>query len=76
MRDISFALQVGECVLPGAMTGQIMGGCSPLVAVKYQIVVMLMLTAAVAFTSVLFLALTVRRYYTPAHQLRRHLVGP
>jgi len=49
------------------MTGQIMGGCSPLVAVKYQIVVMLMLTAAVAFTSVLFLALTVRRYYTPAH---------
>jgi putative ABC transport system permease protein len=57
------------------MTGQILAGSSPVVAVKYQIVVMLMLTAAVAFTCVLFLELLVRRYYTPAHQLRRHLVG-
>ncbi|MGH2402852.1 MAG: ABC transporter permease [bacterium] len=66
---------VGIVQLPGMMTAQILAGTSPLVAVKYQIVVMLMLTAAVAFTSVLFLALLVRGYYTPAHQLRRHLVG-
>lgn len=58
------------------MTGQILAGSSPLVAVRYQIVVMLMLTAAVAFTSMFFLELMVRRYYTPAHQLRRHSVGP
>ncbi len=54
---------------------QLPAGSSALVPGLYQIVVMLMLTAAVAFTSVLFLALLVRRYYTPAHQLRRDLIG-
>ena len=54
---------------------QLPAGSSPLVPVLYQIVVMLMLTAAVAFTSMIFLALAVRRYYAPAHQFLRHLVG-
>lgn len=73
--SLNAMMVVGIVQLPGMMTGQILAGSSPLVAVKYQIVVMLMLTAAVAFTCVLFLELLVRRYYTPAHQLRRHLVG-
>jgi ABC-type iron transport system FetAB permease component len=46
-----------------------------LVAVKYQVVVMLMIACAVALSSFLFLHLVVRRYLTPAHQLRRHLIA-
>jgi putative ABC transport system permease protein len=67
-------LAVGIVQLPGMMTGQILSGTSPLVAVKYQVVVMLMITCAVALSSFLFLHLAVRRYLTPAHQLRRHLI--
>lgn len=43
-------------------------------AVKYQVVVMLLITCAVALSSFLFLRLAVRRYLTPAHQLRRQLI--
>jgi putative ABC transport system permease protein len=71
---INAMLAVGIVQLPGMMTGQILSGTSPLVAVKYQVVVMLMITCAVALSSFLFLRLAVRRYLTPAHQLRRHLI--
>ncbi len=71
---INAMLAVGIVQLPGMMTGQILSGTSPLIAVKYQVVVMLMITCAVALSSFLFLQLAVRRYLTAAHQLRRHLI--
>lgn len=71
---INAMLAVGIVQLPGMMTGQILSGTSPLIAVKYQVVVMLMITCAVALSSFLFLQLAVRRYLTSAHQLRRHLI--
>lgn len=71
---INAMLAVGIVQLPGMMTGQILSGTSPLIAVKYQVVVMLMITCAVALSSFLFLHLTVKRYLTPAHQLRRQLI--
>lgn len=71
---INAMLAVGIVQLPGMMTGQILSGTSPLIAVKYQVVVMLMITCAVALSSFLFLHLAVRRYLTSAHQLRRHLI--
>ncbi len=71
---INAMLAVGIVQLPGMMTGQILSGTSPLIAVKYQVVVMLMITCAVALSSVLFLRLAVRQYLTPAHQLRRQLI--
>ncbi|MFQ5962184.1 MAG: iron export ABC transporter permease subunit FetB [Candidatus Methylomirabilales bacterium] len=71
---INAMLAVGIVQLPGMMTGQILSGTSPLIAVKYQVVVMLMIACAVALSSFLFLHLAVRRYLTPAHQLRRHLI--
>jgi putative ABC transport system permease protein len=67
-------MTVGLVQLPGMMTGQILAGASPLVAIRYQIVVMFMLAAATAVSSLLFVRLAVRRYLTPAHQLRRYLV--
>ncbi|NNC76525.1 MAG: ABC transporter permease [Woeseiaceae bacterium] len=48
---------VGIVALPGMMTGQILSGVSPLVAVKYQIVVMNMLFGATGAASALYLTL-------------------
>ncbi|MFQ5989364.1 MAG: iron export ABC transporter permease subunit FetB [Candidatus Methylomirabilales bacterium] len=71
---INAMLAVGIVQLPGMMTGQILSGTSPLIAVKYQVVVMLMITCAVALSAFLFLHLAVKRYLTPSHQLRRQLI--
>ncbi len=52
---------VGLVALPGMMTGQILSGVSPLVAAKYQIVVMTMLFGASGASAALYLVLTHRR---------------
>jgi len=46
---------VGLVSLPGMMTGQILSGTSPLVAARYQIVVMCMLFGASGLSAALFL---------------------
>ena len=67
-------MTVGVVQLPGMMTGQILAGSSPLVAVRYQMVVVFMLAAATGLGSWLFVRLASGRYLTAAHQLRRHLL--
>jgi putative ABC transport system permease protein len=67
-------MTVGLVQLPGMMTGQILAGSSPLLAIKYQLVVVFMQAAATALASLLFVRLAVGRYLTPAHQLRRYLL--
>jgi len=51
---INSLFAVGLVSLPGMMTGQILSGVSPLIAVRYQIMVMLMLFASSGLTSALF----------------------
>lgn len=48
---------VGLVSLPGMMTGQILSGVSPLIAARYQIVVMCMMYAAAGLSSASFLLL-------------------
>lgn len=60
---------VGLIALPGAMTGMILAGASPLEAVQLQIVVMYMLIGAAAFAGLTAAFLTYRQFFTPAHQL-------
>jgi putative ABC transport system permease protein len=48
-------LAVGLVALPGMMTGQILSGVSPLLAVRYQIVVMCMLFGVTGLSSAFFL---------------------
>ena len=48
---------VGLVSLPGMMTGQILSGVSPLIAVRYQIMVMCMLFSASGISASLFLML-------------------
>jgi putative ABC transport system permease protein len=51
---------VGLVSLPGMMTGQILSGVSPLVAAKYQIVVMTMFFGASGISAALYLVFTNR----------------
>jgi len=60
---------VGLIQLPGAMTGMILAGASPLQAVQLQIIVMYMLIGAAAFTGLAAAWFTHRQFITPAHQL-------
>ena len=48
---------VGLVSLPGMMTGQILSGVDPLIAVRYQILVMLMVLSASGLSVVIFLKL-------------------
>lgn len=61
---------VGIVALPGMMTGQILAGISPLIAVRYQIVVMFMLAGSVALTAAVVTLWYRKSFFTPAEQLR------
>ena len=67
--SINALMTVGLVSLPGMMTGQILAGTDPLIATKYQIVVMLMIVAATAIGSVLIAHVVRRRCFTKAHQM-------
>ena len=53
----------GIVFIPGMMTGQILAGADPLEATKYQIVVMLMVSAATAIGSIMAVMLAYRRRF-------------
>ncbi len=59
--QINALMAVGLVALPGMMTGQILSGVSPLIAVRYQIMIMAMVLGASGVGSALLLL-----------QLRRH----
>jgi putative ABC transport system permease protein len=65
----------GIVALPGMMTGQILSGTDPIIAVRYQIAIMCAITGAVAITSFLILLQGYRYYFTPAHQLKERIDG-
>ena len=54
---INSMFAVGLVSLPGMMTGQVLSGISPLIAVRYQIVVMCMIFASAAFSTAILLVL-------------------
>jgi putative ABC transport system permease protein len=55
--NINALFAVGIVSLPGMMTGQILSGVSPFIAVRYQIMVMCMIFASAGIASALFLIL-------------------
>lgn len=63
MPTINGLMVVGLVSLPGMMTGQILGGVDPRQAVRYQIVVMLMIAAAVAIGCLLLVGLSYRKLF-------------
>ncbi len=61
---------MGLVFLPGMMTGQILSGTEPLIAVKYQIAIMCVITGSVALTTFLILRLGYGSYFTSYQSLR------
>ena len=55
---INTLFAVGLVSIPGMMTGQILSGVSPLIAARYQIIVMCMIFASAIISAVIFLLLS------------------
>ena len=68
---INSLFAVGLVALPGMMTGQILSGVSPVVAAKYQIVVMLMLFGVTGLSAAIFITLERQRLESLAGEAGR-----
>lgn len=73
MPTVNSLMVVGLVSLPGMMTGQILGGVDPVEAVRYQIVVMLMIAAAVALGCLLLVGMSYRRLFNRDGALAREV---
>lgn len=70
---LNFMKTVGIVALPGAMTGMILAGAEPLEAVFWQLIVAYMLLSSVTISSLIAVEFTLRKYFTPYHQLKSKL---
>lgn len=66
---INSMVGMGIVFLPGMMTGQILSGSSPLLAIEYQIAIMLGILGSVSLTVILFVQLGYRTYFNHYSQL-------
>lgn len=60
----------GIVAIPGMMTGQILAGADVSVALRYQILLYILIEGTVATAALILLYLRLRRYFTKAWQLR------
>jgi putative ABC transport system permease protein len=68
--SINALMSVGVVSIPGMMTGQILAGTDPLIAIKYQVIIMLILVGSTALSTVLALTIVRRLSFTKSHQLK------
>ncbi|NTU97899.1 MAG: iron export ABC transporter permease subunit FetB [Chlorobiaceae bacterium] len=61
--SINAMMGVGLVFIPGMMSGQILAGTDPLIAIRYQIVVMFMLVGSTAVTSLVVMLIVRRRCF-------------
>lgn len=54
---------IGVVSLPGMMTGQILGGASPLVAIKYQMMIMISIFSGVSLTDYVAIRMYLRKRF-------------
>ncbi len=66
---INSMVGMGIIFLPGMMTGQILSGTSPLLAIRYQIAIMLGIMGSVSLTVILFLQFGYKTFFTKDAQL-------
>jgi putative ABC transport system permease protein len=67
---INSMFAIGLVFLPGMMTGQILAGADPLVAIRYQIMIMLLILGSTLLGSILILRIVGRLCFTRADQIR------
>ncbi len=65
----------GLVSLPGMMTGQILAGSPPLDAVKYQILIMFLITTGTGFGTLAAVRLGAQRLFDDRHRLRLDRLG-
>lgn len=73
-RGIATTAVMGLVSLPGMMTGQILGGSSPSVAIKYQILIMLTIFVSSLITNVLTLLFSCRNAFDSMGNLRKEVI--
>lgn len=66
---INSMVGMGIVILPGMMTGQILSGTSPLIAIKYQIAIMLGIMGSVSFSVLIFVEWGYRTFFNDEAQL-------
>ncbi|SDL54293.1 ABC transporter permease [Halarsenatibacter silvermanii] len=67
---INSMVGMGIIWLPGMMTGQILSGVDPLLAIRYQIAIMLGILGSVTLTVFLMIKLGIRTYFNERMQLQ------
>jgi putative ABC transport system permease protein len=67
--SINAMMGVGLVFLPGMMSGQILAGSDPLMAIRYQIVVMFMLVGSTAISSIVVMLVVRRRCFGSGEEL-------
>jgi putative ABC transport system permease protein len=67
---IDSAKTMGIVALPGTMTGLILAGTSPIVAVKYQIMVQFMLFSTTSIAALIACYLSYRKFFNERQQLK------
>lgn len=71
---INYLMVIGLVTLPGMMTGQIIAGADPSDSVRYQIVIMYMITASTSITVFISAILAYRRFFNKNLQLRDEMI--
>lgn len=66
---------IGIVSLPGMMTGQILGGASPLVAIKYQITIMIAIYVSTLMSSTLSILATLKTAFDEYGLVNKELYG-
>jgi putative ABC transport system permease protein len=64
---------IGIVFIPGMMTGQILGGSTPLTAIKYQIAIMIFIFVILSLTITLTIFLTLKNAFTGWGVLKKNL---
>lgn len=70
---ISSMATLGLVSLPGMMTGQILGGSTPIVAIKYQIAIMIAILTVIIITTTLNILLSLKVAFNNYQVLRKDI---
>jgi putative ABC transport system permease protein len=71
--QLSTLATLGIVSLPGMMTGQILGGSSPIIAIKYQIGVMIAIFTAITLTTVINILFSLKTSFDDYGILRKDI---
>jgi putative ABC transport system permease protein len=72
---INMLVAAGIVSLPGMMTGQILAGVDPMEAVKYQIVIMLLIATSTGLGTLIAVAMASRRLFDNRQRLQLHVLS-